>query len=388
VIPFAPISTPSEPSARRAKYLLAADQIRDRIQRGVFRPGDRLPSERDLADSFGLAHLTLRQALQHLEREGLVHRHHGKGTFVAEPLQPDSTRRAETAKVAPIYLLGLGPQMDARRDPVNWEIHLLRYQGIVEGGFQFGYPIQAPAGWKGRLTKPLLEQLMAGAGVILNGDKLSADDLKTLVDSGVRVVAINRHRELLCSEVQVDTKQGTMLAIEHLLQLGHRRIGIIAGDQHKPLMQLRVEGYKEALRNYKVPFCPSLMVTDARGSVEDGAKAVEKLLQNPEPPTAVFTTSDRRAIGAMARAKELGWSVPDKLSIVGFDDLQEASELDPALTTVHNPLHESGFEAVRLLHQHAQDPDLGIQVVRLPMSLAIRQSTVRLHTPNAKRTAY
>src|SRR5690606_17297897 len=158
------------------------------------------------------------------EGEGLVHRHHGKGTFVAEIPKRSLSRGAESATAPPIYLLGLGPQMDARRDPANWEVHLFRYQGIAEGGFQFGYPLQTPTGWNGRMTEPLLEQLAAGSGVILNGDHLPAEALKTLVERGVRVVAINRHRELLCSEVQVDTKQGTILAIEHLLQLGHRRI--------------------------------------------------------------------------------------------------------------------------------------------------------------------
>lgn len=365
-------------AARRPKYLLAAEQIRRHILSRVYGPGDRLPSERDLAQAFGVAYLTVRQALHYLIQEGFVERKHGRGTFVVERCSRPSARSGRTSAVAPIYLLGLGPRVDARHDPVNWEIHLFRYQGIVEGAFQFGFPVEVPSGWNGVLSDPLLQKLAAGSGVILNGDQLPEKEIRRLIERGVRVVAINRHRGLVCSEVQVDTKQGTVLAVEHLLQLGHRRIGIIVGDQKKPLMQLRLEGYKEALRLYDVPFREDLMVVDPRGLAEDGAAAAEKFLKSTKPPTAIFTTSDRRAIGVLTRARELGWSVPEQVSIVGFDDLQVAAELAPPLTTVHNPLVQSGVEAVRLIHGHIRNPELGVQLVRLPMTLTVRSSTARL----------
>jgi LacI family transcriptional regulator len=76
--------------------------------------------------------------------------------------------------------------------------------------------------------------------------------------------------------------------------------------------------------------------------------------------------------------------VPERVSIVGFDDLQEAAQLDPPLTTVHNPLHQSGYDAVRLINDHYRDPDLGVQLVRLPMSLVVRQSTARLYAGGRK----
>ena len=366
---------------KRPKYLLAAEQIRRHILSGAYRPGDRLPSERDLAQAFEVAYLTVRQALHYLIQEGFVERKHGKGTFVVERRSRPPVRGGKPSATAPIYLLGLGPRVDARHDPVNWEIHLFRYQGIVEGGFQYGFPVEVPAGWNGTLSESIIRKLASGSGVILNGDQLPEKDIRQLLDHGIRLVAINRHRGLVCSEVQVDTKQGTMLAVEHLLQLGHRRIGIIVGDQKKPLMQLRLEGYKEALRHYDVPFREDLLVVDPRGLAEDGAAAAEKFLKSATPPTAIFTTSDRRAVGVLTRAKELGWSVPEQISIVGFDDLQVAAELDPPLTTVHNPLVQSGVEAVRLLHSHLQNPELDIQLVRLPMTLTIRKSTARLRTP-------
>ena len=381
---FEPIKLPDSPApdaAKRPKYTLAAEQIRQRILEGAFQPGDRLPSERELAALFGVAFLTVRQALHHLAEAGFVERHHGRGTFVADYRARQSEKKEVGIAASPIFLLGLGPGIDARRDPVNWEVHLFRYKGIVDAGFKFGFPIEALSEWNGELTPALLGRLETGSGIILNGDQLPEAQMRLLIERGILLVAINRHRDLLCSEVQVDTKQGTVLAVEHLLQLGHRRIGIIVGDQRKPLMQLRLEGYKEALRHYRVPFREDLTVMEPRGLVEDGAAAAEQLLRMKEPPTAIFTTSDRRAIGAMARARELGWSIPRDLSIVGFDDLQEAAELDPPLTTVHNPLHQSGYEAVRLIRDHLEDPDLGIQVARLPMSLAVRQSTARLRVP-------
>jgi DNA-binding transcriptional regulator YhcF (GntR family) len=380
--PIRSFSSATHATERRPKYLLAAEQIRDRILRGTLRPGDRLPSERDLAASFHVAYLTVRQALHQLSEEGFVERHHGRGTFVAD--RRSQPRMATESAPPPIFLLGLGPQMDARRDPVNWEVHLFRYQGIVEGGFQFGLPIEVVGEWNGHLDDTILKKLKTGTGVILGGDQVSDADIERLLERKIRVVVINRHRGLLCSEVQVDTKQGAILAVEHLLQLGHRRIGIIVGDQRKPLMKLRLEGYKEALGHYGVAFDERLMVTDVRGSAEDGAAATEKLLRMKSPPTAIFAGSDQRAIGALARAREMGRKVPERVSIVGFDDLQEAAQLDPPLTTVHNPLHQSGYDAVRLINDHYRDPDLGVQLVRLPMSLVVRQSTARLYAGGRK----
>lgn len=384
---FEPITTSKSSRKggdKQPKYLRAAEQIRKHILSGVFRPGDQLPSERDLAQFFEVAYLTVRQALHHLIQEGFVERKHGKGTFVIDRQSHLDAKGAASEPTAPIYLLGLGPQVDARHDPVNWEIHLFRYQGIVEGGFHYGYPIEVPSGWSGQLSEDMIKKIATGSGVILSGDQLDEKDIARLVEEGVRVVAINRHRGLVCSEVQVDTKQGTVLAVEHLLQLGHRRIGIIAGDQKKPLMQLRLQGYKDALSHYDVPFREELMVVDPRGKAEDGAAALEKFLRSDLPPTAIFTTSDRRAVGVLARARELGRSVPEQLSVVGFDDLQMAGELDPPLTTVHNPIVESGVEAVRLIHEHLRHPELDLQLVRLPMTLTVRSSTARLRSEGNK----
>lgn len=360
----------------RPKYVVLAEDLQRFIAAERLRPGSRLPAERDLARSFRVAHLTVRQALQLLEQRGLILRHHGSGTFVANPHERRIELLQRLPSIPPVSVVGLGPERDAEHEPVNWEPLLYRYRGIVEGGAHFGLTIKScdlPAA--GRDDGGWFDRLAASLGVLVEGDRLPDAKIDELLRRGVPVVAINRHTATACSRVQVDTLQGARLATEHLLALGHRRIGLVVGDQEKPLMRLRQEGYREALAAAGVPFDESLVVIDRRGLPEDGAAAARTLLHVASPPTAIFAASDMRARGVIEALASAGLRVPGDVSVVGFDDLKAAESMKPPLTTVRNPLYESGFEAVRLLWEHAKGQGTGVRVVTLPMSLVVRNST-------------
>lgn len=360
----------------KRKYVVAAEAIQQMIRSRRLKPGSRLPSERELAELFQVAYLTVRQALHHLEQQGIIQRKHGCGTFVANPQESRIELQRRLPSVAPVWLIGLGPDMDEEHEPVNWEPLLYRYQGIMEGGFYFGLPIRS-------LDLPVqprdcawwISQLKGASGVILEKDALADEIIESLQQKGIPVVATSRHGSSVCSEVQTDTIQGAKLSTEHLLELGHRRIGLIVGDQTKPLMRMRLDGYRDALVAHGVPYEPELTVIDRRGLAVDGAEATRALLALPDPPTAIFAASDQRAFGVLDALHAAGRSVPDDMSVVGFDDLRKAARVNPPLTTVRNPLHESGFEAVRLLSEHLRKKDLGIQLVTLPMTLVVRGTT-------------
>ena len=138
----------------------------------------------------------------------------------------------------------------------------------------------------------------------------------------------------------------TVELMQHLLGLGHRRIGIIAPPLSVNATEERVRAYTTALADAGIPFDDSLII---RGDFvfEVGVAAARKLLALNNPPTAIFATSDDMALGVLAAAREMEIRVPEDLAIAGFDNNSEASKVFPALTTIHQPIEEIARVAVQ-----------------------------------------
>lgn len=141
---------------------------------------------------------------------------------------------------------------------------------------------------------------------------------------------------------------GGLAATEHLLGLGHRRIGFIGGPAELQCTQHRLDGYAAALRRAGIDFAPELIqYGDFRS--RGGRRTAEVLLDLAEPPTAIFAGSDSQAAGVYQVVGERGLRVPHDVSVVGFDDTQVCTLLSPPLTTIRQPLGEMAREAVRLV---------------------------------------
>lgn len=148
--------------------------------------------------------------------------------------------------------------------------------------------------------------------------------------------------------VDVDNSGGAQKATEHLLGLGHQRIGHIRGREDLKSAHLREAGYRQALENAGIPHDEQLI---EQGDYQQDAavEAARRLLDLPQPPSAIFAANDISALAALGVAAERGLAVPEDLSIIGFDDIPAAAQSTPALSTVRQPLHEMGSHAVRLL---------------------------------------
>ena len=134
-------------------------------------------------------------------------------------------------------------------------------------------------------------------------------------------------------------------AVIYLYEKWHKRIGCIAGPEEMPLCHYRLQGYVQALRRCGIMVDPQYI---ARGdfTFEAGSKAMQQLLDLPQPPTAVFCHSDVMALGALSQAKRQGLKVPEDLSIIGFDNIDLTQFCDPPLTTIAQPRYEIGREAM------------------------------------------
>ena len=165
-------------------------------------------------------------------------------------------------------------------------------------------------------------------------------------------------------------------ATTRLLELGHRRIGLIAGPDRLGCSLQRLEGYAAALRRAGIPFDDDLVAAE-EFRMSGGHRAAERLLDLAERPSAIFASSDQQAAGLYEAARERGIRIPENLSVVGFDDTALSKLLSPALTTVHQPLTEMAAEAVRLVVELATEPEWhGARRLELATHLVERSSAI------------
>lgn len=167
---------------------------------------------------------------------------------------------------------------------------------------------------------------------------------------------------------------GGLAATRHLLDLGHRRIGIITGPEDMMCSHARLDGYRSAMTAAGAAVAPA-WVRYGDFHVEGGRARARELLALPERPTAIFAGSDLQALGVLDAAREAGLRVPQDLSIVGYDDIAMCEWITPRLTTVHQPLRRMGEEAARLVLQLARGEAVATPRMDLATSLVIREST-------------
>jgi LacI family transcriptional regulator len=169
---------------------------------------------------------------------------------------------------------------------------------------------------------------------------------------------------------------GGLSATDHLISLGHRRIGLVAGPRQVLCARARLDGYRAALEAAGIGVDPDLI---AQGDFyhESGFTAGGRLLDRADPPTAVFAASDQMALGVYEAARRHGLRVPADLSVIGFDDLPEAQWSSPPLTTVRQPLAEMGGLAARTLLRLARGETVQVPRVELATELIVRDSTTR-----------
>lgn len=180
-----------------------------------------------------------------------------------------------------------------------------------------------------------------------------------------------------CSYVTVNNRSAAFQAVDHLLQIGHRRIGIVTASVTASVsVKERFAGYREALRARGVEYDPALTARSERQIEEGGFQAARKLLQAGRVPTALFCINDVIAIGAMRAIYDAGLEIPRDISVVGFDDVPIAALLRVPLTTVAQPIQRMGAAAVELLMERIEGaPPRPPRQVVLEAHLVVRRST-------------
>lgn len=179
--------------------------------------------------------------------------------------------------------------------------------------------------------------------------------------------------------ISLDNRGAARAMTQHLIDLGHRRIGLIKGPKSSPLTRDRVAGYEDALLAAGIPRDPAL-ICHGDFTLHAGFEGAGSMLALPERPTALFCENDEMAIGALKRIKQQGLRVPQDISLVGFDDIPFAAYCDPPLTTIAQPAETFGRKAVEMLIALIEKTPLPERQVVLPFELALRGSTAAPNT--------
>jgi len=258
-----------------------------------------------------------------------------------------------------------------------WAVEILR--GVEEWGSQHETAVAVssvrhgdarPASWTSALASHHTD------GVILVTTRLTDAQLVQLRSAGIPLVVIDPANtpppEI--PSVGATNWQGGLAATEHLLGLGHRRIGAITGPIDYLCSLARLDGYRSALERAGAQFDPALVRYGDFHHEGGFARAVE-LLDLPEPPTAIFAGSDQQAFGVYEAARQHGLRIPEDLSVVGFDELPVARWASPPLTTVRQPLAEMGNVAAQMLGELIEGVPLRSTRVELSTELIVREST-------------
>ena len=213
-------------------------------------------------------------------------------------------------------------------------------------------------------------------GIILASSFLNDPAVRWLRHQRVPYALVNRFSDdRLDPFVGSDDVSGGRLATEHLIELGHVRIGHLSGQPTVSTGVLRKRGYLAALAEAGLAAGPELQA-ESGFTEQGGVQATERLLSAADPPTAVFAVTDAAAVGVYGYARRKGIRIPRDLAIVGYNDIPLAGRLLPGLTTVHVPIHEFGSAAVKLLLDQIDGGQVTPRRVVFTPQLGVRGSTV------------
>jgi LacI family transcriptional regulator/LacI family repressor for deo operon, udp, cdd, tsx, nupC, and nupG len=211
-------------------------------------------------------------------------------------------------------------------------------------------------------------------GIIVPPSSETDEAVADLVRRKLPVVCVDRSlRRGKVDTVVVDNVRGAREAMEHLIGLGHRRIGFIEGLPQLSTSRERLQGYRQALEEHGIAFDPSLVLQgDSRQA--SGRELTRELLALPERPTALLVGNNLMTLGALEMIHQKGLRIPEDVAILGYDDMPWALALNPPLTAVRQPGDEVGRRAMELLLQRIRDPQRSVSLVMMQPELVVRKS--------------
>jgi LacI family transcriptional regulator len=339
------------------------------IATGALKPGERLPSIRAMATRLGIHHHTVRAAYRQLEAQGMLETRQGSGSRV---LAYEPQRLARLAGETRTHTIGV--LLPGLSNPF--------YQAVLEG-------IEESAEEEGALVfvgnthdDPLVQaryftrlaaKRVDGILIVSQEADWLERDRDGRVGDGLPVVSLDCPGEP-GDVVLIDLEGAGYLATRHLIEHGHRRIGLVTYAARLDNVAPIENGYLRALEEVGVELREDWIGRAGGFDAGAGEAAAGRLLSGEDRPSAIFAITDLMAVGVLRIAKSLGLSIPQDLALVGFNDIPLAGLLDPPLTTVRAPAAELGRQGMRLLQRRISGGQGQPERIMLPVSLVLRMS--------------
>ena len=389
------LSKSSKKERTKVLHRQLTSDFRSRILDGRLPAGTRLPADNDLAAEYQLSRDTVRQALALLADEGLIERVQGRGTFVCQiPMSPASGETAPGASSTVLEQKQIGLLLNSSQREMGDSL-----QDIMAGAEQaarlHGYSISIcyTEGDKEQQAQDIARMAanrVAGLIICPLANVADADVVRRLQSGHFPLVFVDRYLpDVTVDYVGADNKGGGYRGTEHLIILGHRRIGFLfleeEGLENTSSVKERWQGYSEALHKYGVAYDSSLIVPDVNPGQGKVSPSIYEFLQRPDRPSAIFAVNDIVALDVMQAAHALGLRIPQDLALVGFDNERFASRLSPPLTTIAQPFFDIGLRAGTLLLSRIEGLSAVSRHIELPVNLIIRESCgAQLHVERTR----
>jgi len=345
-------------------YKKIKEIVKEQILSGKWAVGQCIPTEKELSEKFNVSRFTVRQSLLELTREGYLHRQAGKGTFVQPWKRTQEQKRVHSGKKQ------IGLVLPYEEYAHTGDI----IKGVESEATALDYRVvfvnsdRADDEWE--ILNELYQEGIEGLIYYFDDVKNAEKNIIRLRELGFPFVLLDHYLVDIATDYVVsDNFMGAWQATGHLLELGHREIGLLFNNRSMTSVNQRVIGYRKALERAGLPFNEELVFLKDKKHITD--EEIAEVLQNEL--TALFTT-DLLASRVIKIATEMGIEIPKQLSVVGFDDIALSSVLIPALTTVRQKDEEMGREGVRILDDKIQGSKTLTQRV-LSTSLVVRDST-------------
>lgn len=357
---------------RNSKYRIILDDLQKKLENGVLQAGDMLPTENEFMQKYQVSRTTVQRALGILVGSGEIYRVPGKGTFVSKTVSENEEVDKELCPEgnfaiilpyhSPIIVKYLvGAQTYFNRHHANLTIHFSDYTYQSE---------------KVLITK-LLNDHVDGI-IIYPHDSWDTERFYSrLAREGRNVVLIDKQimGVPLCS-VTSDNYCGGAMVAEHLISSGYRRFACVSRNfaEGNTLLE-RFRGFSDTLQQHDMELKKEDTIIYSKESSMQNPRLSEyfKTL-NKEEPLAMFCTSDIMAVEVYRRAMEHGFQIPEELAIIGYDDLEIASMVDPALTTVEQPYAKIGEAAAKLLMSQKNQQNYSCVHLQIPVKIIERSS--------------
>lgn len=342
--------------------------LKKKIQDQVYPSGQKLPYERELCDLYGVKRVTIRKSLELLAQEGLIVKHMGLGSFVAEKSVPVLATNTEAASTILFIMRRNENDIYHNTSSCNTRIFFETEQICRKHGYLLSY-----VGLDDHTSIVDIVRDHPVAGVFLVSS-CHAHTMQELAQLGMPVVLLNHYDANMLS-VMPDNLGMVMKVIDHLAEMKHRRIAYIDGMPDSSNATERHYAFRLSMYMHDLPVDDELYFV-GNWTYDGGRAAARELLKVPQLPTAIFAASDMMAAGAMEELRQNGLRIPEDISVVGYDNLDIDVMLSPPLTSAtvdFKHMCEVAFEHLRMVMEKG-DQSMDRYAIRMPAALIKRES--------------